>query len=59
MIFDSLVWYFVKDLDLYGSTDDDKRREFVKAELPVVSNEISRPVITGTVNLDQRHEQRS
>lgn len=30
--FDCVVWYIAKDLDLYGSLDEDKRREFVMPE---------------------------
>ncbi|XP_048504737.1 solute carrier organic anion transporter family member 74D isoform X2 [Athalia rosae] len=43
VIFDFLVWYWGKDLDLYGAGEEDKRREFVSVNDPVAaSGEINR-----------------
>lgn len=51
VIFDAVVCYLGKNLDLYGTHESDRRREFIKEEPapPFVDNE-KRREMNGNVN---------
>lgn len=42
VMFDIVVWYLGKNLDLYGDDDDDKRRDFIKDDFPGIAKEKSK-----------------
>lgn len=54
VLFDAAVCYLGKDLDLYGATESDKRREFVKED-DAIDNIDKKKEVNG--NLNQRTEQ--
>lgn len=56
VLFDCVVCYLGKDLDLYGAAESDKRREFVKEDV-VIDNVDKKKEVNG--NLNQRTEQSS
>lgn len=52
VLFDAVVCYLGKDLDLYGAADNDKRRELVKED--AIDNTDKKKEANG--NLNQRIE---
>lgn len=54
VLFDGVVCYLGKNLDLYGAAESDKRREFVKEDV-AIDNADKKKEVNG--NLNQRTEQ--
>lgn len=54
VLFDGVVCYLGKNLDLYGATESDKRLEFVKEDV-AIDNVDKKKEVNG--NLNQRTEQ--
>lgn len=54
VLFDAMVCYLGKDLDLYGAAETDKRRELVKEDV-AIDNVDKKKEANG--NLNQRIEQ--
>lgn len=54
VLFDAVVCYLGKDLDLYGAAESDKRREFMKEDV-ATDNIDKKKEVNG--NLNQRTEQ--
>lgn len=49
VLFDAMVCYLGKDLDLYGAEESDKRREFVKDDT-VIDNTGKKKEVNGNLN---------
>ncbi|XP_024880200.1 solute carrier organic anion transporter family member 4C1 [Temnothorax curvispinosus] len=54
VLFDAIVCYLGKDLDLYGAAETDKRREFVREDGAAIDNADKKNEVNG--NLNQRTE---
>ncbi|XP_023287779.1 solute carrier organic anion transporter family member 5A1 [Orussus abietinus] len=56
VLFDIVVCYLGKDLDLYGALEDDGRRRLVKEDLPTILDTNQRLEVNGSANPSQRIE---